>query len=211
MEKEIRLIRIIIKCKILIVFFVISINNSFGQTNIIFSNEVDTLIINAYEINKLDTVFKIAIDKHKKDLRKKFFFPKKNKNFIYVVIDVPYQKFNDSIDKLIESKYDFSKFKNSDFSEYSYLLGVNFTNKKSKSNYGYIDLNRYFYYKYNGWDVILVSRLPIEFENNGFEKKFILPISKKAITKKYEVLWSIYEVTEYEVIQRIYKHYSIKH
>ena len=178
----------------------------------LFGNEknrdiVDTLTIKAFEISKIDFKIKIAIDDHLKFLKQKFVFLSKENNVVWVIIEVPFPKINVSIDSALYANYNYSKFKNFDF-EPSFLFGINLTNKNSRANYSKLDYTKYYYYDYNGWDVLFITNLPIEFETYKKEKTFSFQISPTKKKKKYENEMSVYEIDNFTVykktIKRIY-------
>ncbi|MDD2412556.1 MAG: hypothetical protein PHR79_06545 [Bacteroidales bacterium] len=189
------------------VFFVLLI---YGST--LFGIEkkgdiVDTLSIKAIEISKIDYKIKIAIDNHLRLLKQKNVFLKQKNNLIWIIIEIPFPKIDDSIDSILYANYNYSKFKNFDF-EPSFLFGINLTNKNSRANYSKLDYTKYYYYDYNGWDVLFITNLPIEFETYKKEKTFSFQISPTKETKKYENEMSVYEIDNFTVykktIKRIY-------
>lgn len=165
---------------------------------------IDTLTIKAIEVNKIDYRIKIALDDHLRFLKQKIVFLNKKNNLIWVIIEIPFPKINVNIDSALYANYNYSKFKKFDF-EPSFLFGINLTTKNSRANYSKLDYSKYYYYDYNGWDVLFITNLPIEFETYKKEKTFSLLISKNKKTKKYENEMSVYEIDNYTVLKRTIK------
>ena len=186
-----------------VLLFLFLIKQSFGQIKIIHNSIQDTIEISATEINRIDYKFQIAINYHLLFLNHNFSYKDKQNNFIWISIEVPFPKRDDSIFNLQYSNFDFSKFRNFDFDpSYRVIIGV--VNKKSHLNFGYSVYKKVYYLKYDDWNVIFVTNLPIEFSNIGLNKTLQLSIPKVDNQKNILSDVSIYEISNYNVIQIVY-------
>lgn len=188
-----------------VLVMLIFIKPLYGQVEIAHNSIEDTLIINAIELTRIDYKIQIAINYHILFINHKFASCNKDKQLIWIVIDVPFPKRDESIYNLQYSNFDFSKFKESDFDP-PYRIGIRLMHRKSQSNFGYLNFKRVYYYNYCGWDVFFVTELPIEFENFGKVMTFQLPITRVHKEREFSYEGSLYEISNYFVTQIAYNY-----
>lgn len=100
---------------------------------------------------------------------------------------------NDSINIYIDDVLYGANFVESNFDP-EFRFGMRLLKKRNALNNAYTNLEKYFYYNHNGWDVVFCTNTPIDFKNNGKEKIISLNIDRSKNDKKFEDIWVNYDV-----------------
>lgn len=177
------------------------------------SKEAKILVFKTIELEKVNYRIEIIIDDYVKMLKKDNICLSSKNKIIWVVVDIPLCNYNDTNELNIRKNYNYSNFVESNFDP-EFRFGMRLLKKRNALNNAYTNLEKYFYYNHNGWEVVFLTNTPIEFKNNGKEKIISLNIDRSKNNKKFEDIWVNYDVYNTGISkiksERVYTRYGDK-
>lgn len=182
----------------------------FLSVSVLSQNTLNTTIedeiieLELCDVSDIDIKIKLILDHHIDKIKEIGVEIDTANYYLLVGVELPHKKyFDNTIDSLLDSRYNFSEFMNYDFSP-SYLFSVRIVSKFSVTNRVFYTENyQFFYYRYKGIDVLFFSRLPIKIECNPINKRLTLSIVKDNVAE-FEFENSLYEIREFQVIELIH-------
>ena len=143
----------------------------------------DTVRINAIELKNINNKFKIVIDNHIKESRKKLFFPKQKENIIVIHLSDRNYYYQEEV-SINNKNLKYKEFKENSFGD-GYDINIMFIGKKNEAIRNELSRNRnHFHYKYKNWDVLFGTQI----------EKFEFPFAEDM--KKYEFYFQYKDIED---------------